>query len=124
MKKLFYTFTFALLGFVAINAQEITFDNETVDYGDIAKDANGIKTFTFKNTGDAPLVISLVKPTCGCTIADYPQQPIAPGQSGTIKVGYDTKRVGAFSKTIEVHSNAKTSARKILRIKGRVLEQL
>ena len=104
--------------------REITFEEEIIDYGDITKGAEGGKAYTFKNSGDQPLVIKLVKPTCGCTIAEFPKEPIAPGASGIIKVGYDTKRVGAFNKTIEVHSNAVVNARKILRIKGRVLEQL
>ena len=124
MKKIFYTFLLAFAGVAALSAQEITFDSEVADYGDVAKGADGNKTFTFKNTGDAPLVLKQVKPSCGCTVADYPKEPIAPGKSGTIKVGYNTKTPGAFSKTIEVHSNAVQNARKILRIKGRVVEQL
>ena len=109
---------------VAFNAQEISFESEVADYGDINKGENGAKSFTFKNTGDQPLVLKNVETTCGCTIADYPKSPIAPGQTGTVKVNYDTERVGAFSKTITVHSNAKDSGRKVLRIKGRVVEQL
>lgn len=123
MKKLLYTFVL-IAGITAVNAQEITFNSDVVDYGDVTKGADGNKTFTFKNTGDAPLVLKLVKPSCGCTVADYPKNPIAPGESGTIKVGYNTTTAGAFNKTIEVHSNAVQNGRKILRIKGRVVEQL
>lgn len=120
MKKLFYTFAFALIGFAAMNAQEITFEEEVIDYGEVAKGADGARAFTFTNTGDKPLIIKRVKPSCGCTVADYPKEPIAPGESGEINVSYDTNRVNAFSKTIEVHSNAVESGRKILRIKGKV----
>ncbi|MDO5655674.1 MAG: DUF1573 domain-containing protein [Flavobacteriaceae bacterium] len=124
MKKFLYTILFAGAGMLALTAQEITFNSEVMEYGDVAKGADGNKTFTFKNTGDAPLILKLVKPACGCTVADYPKEPLAPGESGTIKVGYNTNTVGAFNKTIEVHSNAVQNGRKILRIKGRVIEQL
>lgn len=121
MKKLIYTFAFAMIGLVAVSAQEIAFEQDVIDYGEITQGDNGSKVFTFKNTGDKPLILSRVKPTCGCTIAEYPKEPIAPGESGEIKVGYDTKRLNAFNKTIEVHSNAVESGRKILRIKGKIL---
>lgn len=124
MKKLFYSLVFTLVAFVGLQAQEIAFEQEVIDYGDITKGADGARSYTFKNSGDKPLVIRLVKPSCGCTVAVYPKEPIAPGGSGTIKVGYDTKRVGPFNKTIEVHSNAQENGRKIVRIKGRVVEQL
>lgn len=120
MRKFIYTFAFAIIGLVAINAQEITFEQDVIDYGQITQGDDGARVFAFKNTGDQPLIISRVKPTCGCTIAEYPKEPIAPGESGEIKVGYDTKRLNAFNKTIEVHSNAVESGRKILRIKGKI----
>lgn len=122
MKKLFYSLIFTLIAFVAVQAQEIAFEEEVIDYGQVAKGEDGARAYTFKNTGDKPLVIRMVKPSCGCTIADFPKEPIAPGESGTIKVGYDTKRVGPFNKTIEVHSNATENGRKIVRIKGRIVE--
>ena len=107
MKKLFYSFVFSMIALVALQAQEIAFEQEILDYGDLNKGADGTRSYTFKNSGDQPLVLKLVKPACGCTVAEYPKEPIAPGATGEIKVGYDTKRVGAFNKTIEVHSNAK-----------------
>lgn len=115
---------FMFVAFIGLHAQEITFEQEIIDYGDLAKGADSDRTYTFKNTGDEPLVIKMVRPACGCTVAEYPRTPIAPGSSGVIKVGYDTQRVGPFNKTIEVHSNANENGRKILRIKGRVVEQL
>lgn len=124
MKKLIYTLAFILVAFVGVQAQEIAFEQEIIDYGELSKGADSDRTYTFKNSGDQPLVIKMVKPACGCTVAEYPREPIAPGASGVIKVGYDTQRVGPFNKTIEVLSNAKENGRKILRIKGRVVEQL
>jgi len=96
------------------------FDEEVIDYGYIAQNDNGVRTFKFTNRGRAPIVISKVKTTCGCTVPTYPKQAILPGESGTIDIKYATNRVGAFSKSITVISNADTSQKK-LRIKGNVI---
>ncbi|MBV7441915.1 DUF1573 domain-containing protein [Weeksellaceae bacterium TAE3-ERU29] len=120
MKKFLLTATFAFIGIATMNAQEITFEKEVIDYGQIAKGANGERVFTFTNTGDKPLIIKSVQASCGCTAAEYPKPTdlIAPGQKGEIKVKYDTNISNSFSKSISVFSNAKESGRKILRIKG------
>ena len=99
------------------NAPEITFEKEMHDYGTIKQGADGNCEFKFKNTGKEPLIISNAKGSCGCTVPTYPKEPILKGQTGVIKVHYDTKRVGAFTKTVTLNSNAKTDT-KILTIKG------
>lgn len=101
------------------NAPEITFENETIDYGTINHGADGVREFKFKNTGKSPLIISSATGSCGCTTPEWPKEPIAPGSSGIIKVKYDTQRTGNFQKTVTLTSNAKTS-RKTLTIKGNV----
>ncbi|WP_411895875.1 DUF1573 domain-containing protein [Winogradskyella sp. A2] len=98
----------------------LEFESEILDYGTINQNSDGLRTFIFINTGDAPLVISRVKTSCGCTVPSYSKAPILPGESGEIKIKYDTKRLGAFSKTITVMSNAK-GGNKILKIKGQVV---
>ncbi|GGG52656.1 hypothetical protein GCM10011414_22770 [Croceivirga lutea] len=109
---------------LAVSAQEkvakIEFKSETIDYGEIEKGSNGVRVFEFTNTGEAPLVISNVKSSCGCTIPKKPEAPIAPGETGEIEVKYDTKRVGPIRKTVTVTSNADTPT-KILKIKGTVM---
>ena len=95
----------------------LTFETETVDYGTINQNENGNWSFVFKNTGTAPIVISKVKGSCGCTVATKPNHPILPNETVVIGVKYDTKRVGAFSKTITITSNA-VQTHKQLRIKG------
>lgn len=112
-------FTLLFIGFIAfsVTAQEFKFENETIDYGKINQGSNGEKTFVFTNIGDEPLVIKNVKSSCGCTIPKKPENPIMPGQKSEIKVSYDTKRVGGFSKSITIFSNAK-NAIKVIRIKG------
>ena len=99
------------------NAAEITFENETHDYGTIKQGADGTCEFKFKNTGKEPLIISNAKGSCGCTVPTWPKEPIMKGQTGSIKVHYDTKRVVAFTKTVTLNSNAKSDT-KVLTIKG------
>ncbi|MBK6397255.1 MAG: DUF1573 domain-containing protein [Bacteroidetes bacterium] len=99
------------------NAPEIAFESEVHDYGTIKQGADGTCEFKFKNTGKEPLIISNAKGSCGCTVPTYPKEPIMKGQTGVIKVHYDTKRVGAFTKTVTINSNAKSDT-KVITIKG------
>ncbi|QHI38616.1 hypothetical protein IMCC3317_40100 [Kordia antarctica] len=112
-------FTFAL------QAQEktakIEFKSEVVDYGTIEKGADGVRVFEFTNTGDAPLIITRVYSSCGCTIPKKPEGPILPGKTGVIEVKYDTKRVGPIRKTITVYSNADEPT-KAIKIKGNITD--
>ncbi|WP_228852415.1 DUF1573 domain-containing protein [Aegicerativicinus sediminis] len=105
---------------VTDKAGELTFKSETIDYGKIAVNSEGGRTFAFKNTGNAPIVISKVKTSCGCTVADYPKEPVMPGATGEIAVKYDTKRIGNFTKTLTVFSNA-SKPQLNLRISGEIL---
>ena len=105
---------------VEVNEAIITFDAETMDYGTIMQNSNGKRTFTFTNNGSAPLIISDVKSSCGCTVPSFSKTPIAPNTTGVITVNYDTKKVGTFSKTITVTSNA-TEVTTILKVKGNVV---
>ena len=112
-------FTLLIIGLISLSssAQEFKFEKETINYGKINKGSEGERTFIFTNIGDKPLIIENVKSSCGCTIPKKPEAPIMPGEKGEIKVSYDTKRVGGFSKSITIYSNAK-NARKVIRIKG------
>lgn len=100
-------------------APVITFEKTVHNYGTIKKGANGQCEFTFKNTGKEPLVLTNAKASCGCTVPSWPKEPIKKGQSATIKVKYNTNRIGNFSKSITVTSNA-TNSTVVLRIKGKV----
>ncbi|MCV6631477.1 MAG: DUF1573 domain-containing protein [Flavobacteriaceae bacterium] len=126
MKKIVLIVFVGLLGF-ALNAQEkvakIEFDSQTIDYGKIEKGANGVRVFTFTNTGNAPLVISDARSSCGCTIPKKPEKPIAPGEKGEIQVKYDTNRVGPIRKTITVSTNAVDNPNIALKIKGTVFNK-
>ncbi|AEH01281.1 DUF1573 domain-containing protein [Lacinutrix sp. 5H-3-7-4] len=124
MKNLIVVMFVGLMTF-SVNAQEkvakIEFKETTIDYGTIEKGANGIRTFEFTNTGDAPLIISKASSTCGCTVPKKPKDPIMPGKTGEIEVKYDTKRVMPIRKTITVLSNADTPS-VALKIKGEVID--
>ncbi len=101
------------------NGPEIEFDKKVHDYGTIQQGDNGSCEFKFTNTGNEPLILSNVISSCGCTVPKWPRTPILPGKTETIKVTYDTKRLGTISKQVTVLSNAKTN-REILKIKGSV----
>lgn len=124
MKKFFTILCIGLLG-LTINAQskvaKIEFKSDTVDYGTVEKGANGVRVFEFTNTGNAPLIISNVTSSCGCTIPKKPEGPILPGKTGEIEVKYDTNRVMPIRKTITVISNADTPT-VALKIKGDVVD--
>ncbi|MBC7865588.1 MAG: DUF1573 domain-containing protein [Bacteroidia bacterium] len=107
------------------SAPELTFDNETVDYGTVEYGGNGIREFKFKNTGKTPLIVQNVQGQCGCTTTmidgkkGWPEEPIAPGKSGVLRVKYDTNRPGPFDKKVTVTTNSKTPSR-VITIKGTV----
>ncbi|MBN1597908.1 MAG: DUF1573 domain-containing protein [Bacteroidales bacterium] len=100
----------------------IEFSETEHDFGTIEYDGDATIDFVFKNTGTEPLILSNVRSSCGCTVPQWPREPINPGQDSAIKVKYNTKRVGTFSKSVTVYSNAQ-EAPIILRIKGKVEPQ-
>jgi hypothetical protein len=98
---------------------EFKFNEEKHDFGKIAQGKPVTTSFTYTNIGEEPLILTEVKPTCGCTIADYTKTPVKKGDQGTIKITYNAVAVGAFNKTIIVTSNARTP-QKYLNIVGEV----
>lgn len=145
MKKIVTLALLLVLGVTASNAQEtskvtkklkastakistpkvdgagMVFVTETIDYGTVAHNADGKREFVFTNNGNKPLIITNTQGSCGCTVPTTPKEPIAPGAKGIIGVKYATDRVGPFTKTVTVTSNATGQATKTLTIKGTVL---
>lgn len=120
MKNLILSVAFVLGGVVAANAQAtMDFDKTVHDYGTIEQNDNGTCEFAFTNNGTEPLVINSAKGSCGCTVPDWPKEPIQPGETGVIKVSYDTKRLGVINKTVTIDANTDPTAT-VLRIKGEV----
>jgi hypothetical protein len=128
MKKLLLICA-AVLGFAftATNASaqdnekpEFKFNEEKHDFGKIPQGTPVTTVFEFTNIGKEPLILADVKPTCGCTIADYTKTPVKSGEKGVIKITYNAAAAMAFNKTIVVTSNAKTPT-KYLNIVGEVI---
>lgn len=105
------------------NASEMKFETEVIDYGTVKYDANGVREFKIKNVGRSPLTISNVQGQCGCTATTidgkpgWPQEPILPGKTASVKVKYDTKRPGPFEKNVTITTNSKEPS-KVVKIKG------
>lgn len=124
MKKILSLFTLFLTLNALVYGQNdgpnIEFVSQVIDYGQIEKGSDGVRTFEFTNTGNQPLIISKVYSSCGCTIPKKPEAPIPPGEKGEIQVRYNTKLVGPIRKTITVNSNAESTPIVSLKIKGSV----
>ena len=125
-----YLLLLLAVGFLGANAQaqmevkngaQLEFEKETHDYGTVAYGSDRFCTFEFKNTGNAPLIISKAIGSCGCTVPTWPKEPIAPGATGKIVVKYDTERPGVFNKTVTITSNATNDPGKKIFIKGKIL---
>jgi hypothetical protein len=85
---------------------EMSFSDTRHDFGKVKEGDKVIYEFRFTNTGNAPLLISNVKASCGCTTPDWPRSLIQPGDSNVIKVEYNSKgRIGEFSKAVEITAN-------------------
>lgn len=102
-------------------APTIEFAATLFDFGTIKQGAPAATDFEFKNAGTAPLILSNVKSSCGCTVPSYSREPVLPGELGKIRVRYDSKRVGPFQKSVTVQSNDPNTPTLVLRIKGNVL---
>lgn len=125
MKKLFSLFVFCLAVSAYSFAQDskgpvMEFKSNTVDYGVIDQGAEPYREFEFTNTGKEPLLIKNAKGSCGCTVPEYSKDPIMPGETGILKVRYDTKRIGPINKTITVTTNEPSNETRILYVKGEV----
>ena len=135
MKKLFVLFsTLFLMCSIALaqneekvekqDGPEITFKETSHDFGNIPFKGNGSYEFVFVNTGNEPLILSQPKSSCGCTVPEWPRQPILPGESNVIKVTYkNTDRPGNFNKYVTVFSNALINKEIKLHIKGTVEQE-
>ena len=137
MKKLILSFalmfgTSVLLNTVSAQIEKgpkIEFNKETHDYGNIKYGGEPNCTFEFKNTGNEPLIITNAKGSCGCTVPDWPKEPVAPGATGVIKVKYYTNIPGPINKSVTISTNVTTGKDDqgnhtyydaVIRIKGEV----
>jgi len=91
------------------------------DFGKVQKGTPVTHEFTFTNNGSEPLVITAVKASCGCTVAEYTKESIPPGGKGFVKATYDAAKVGAFSKTVTINANTEEGSVQLI-IKGEVID--
>jgi len=98
----------------------MTFNTKTYDFGTIAEGAVVKHEFTFTNTGNTPLIISNAKGSCGCTVSEWPKDPIPPGTSASLLVTFNSKgKPNAQQKTITLTTNT-ASGKEVLKIKAMV----
>jgi hypothetical protein len=99
-------------------------DSTTQSLGKIKEGSIVEITWKFKNTGDKPLIISDARGTCGCTIADKPSEPVAPGQEGTIKARFNSQGQGPEAhKTVTVDANTKGQTQHLLTFTAQVTKE-
>lgn len=136
MKNRFLTLALLAFSFVVLSASAsfsetnirallkavFSWENTEHDFGKIKVNKPVTHTFSFENKGNTALVISSVKASCGCTVADYSDEPVEPGSTGFVRATYNAAKAGTFVKTISVVSNA-DQGNILLTIKGEVVTQ-
>lgn len=100
---------------------ELKFDEETFDFGPITQGEKVSHAFTFKNTGNKNLIISGASGSCGCTVPEWPKEPIKPGEGGKINVVFNSEgKSGMQEKTVTIVTNCEPATR-VIRIKTEVI---
>lgn len=98
-------------------------NGKVIDLGKIEKDKPVTITYKFTNTGNVPLIISSVRPSCGCTNVEYSKEPVSPGSEGFLKVTNNASNTGVFNKSIVVYANIE-GGQDELTIKGETYNEL
>jgi len=119
---LFLSFCFLALTNKLYAQGTLQFEKQTHEFGEVPQGTPVTYEFKFKNTGNAPIVISNVQASCGCTTPAWTNTPVAPGKTGSIKAQYNAAAMGAFNKSITVTSNA-TNNSEVVFIKGTVVDK-
>lgn len=107
-----------------VGSPEFTFVEEEHDFGLLVDGEKVAYSFVFTNTGDAPLIISNAKGSCGCTVPNWPKDPIAPGEKGAIDVSFNSSgRKGIQNKAVTLTANTNPN-RKVIKIKAEIKTEL
>ncbi|HET8964494.1 MAG TPA: DUF1573 domain-containing protein [Chitinophagales bacterium] len=105
----------------ADKAPVMLFERDIHDFGEIIQGEIATTEFKFSNTGKSDLIIASARASCGCTVPEYPKEPIKPGESGVIKVSYNSEgRKDAFNKTVTITANTIPNENRI-KVKGIVV---
>jgi Protein of unknown function (DUF1573) len=122
MKKHILCGAIMVLASFSLVAQQIKFDQQgTIMYGQIEQGSKGDCWVEFTNIGDVPLIITAAGTNSGGCMATYPREPIRPQEKGQIRIMYDTKRIGRFTRYLTVRSNSLIDAELRFQITGEVL---
>lgn len=104
------------------NLPKFSFTQDSYDFGKIKQGEKVSYSFTFKNTGKTPLIISSASASCGCTVPSYPEEPIQPGEESKIDVVFDSSnKMGMQTKTVTIVANTIPNT-KVLYLRGEILE--
>jgi len=128
MKTIATLMLFMFIGAQFVNAQDqaaqteektYTWNETTHDFGKLAQNDPATVTFSVKNNGTSPMIITSARSSCGCTVAKYTKEPIKPDETGIVTATYNSARVGSFNKTVTVKFDGSATS-EVLRIKGTV----
>ena len=103
-----------------VQGPDMSFESMTVDFGTIQQGSEPFRVAKFVNNGSEPLLVKSANGSCGCTVPTWPKDPIMPGETGEIKIRYDTNRVGDINKTVTVQTNIE-GKQLVLAVKGKIL---
>ena len=106
-----------------LQPSSIKWQDESHEFGDIEKGKPVSYEFTFTNTTKETILVTNVKPSCGCTAANYTKTPIKPGEKGSVTATYNAASPGAFHKTVTVTTSEENAAPKVLTVKGKVIAE-
>lgn len=126
MKKLLLS-VFAILALSAAmyaqstNGPKLSLASTTLDYGKVEFNGNGLRSVSFTNTGNEPLIIKSARGNCGCTVPKWPKEPIAPGETKSIEVQYSTNREGPINKQVTLVTNENGESTHTIKLTGEVL---
>lgn len=99
------------------------FENDEHDFGNILEGEKVSYSFKFKNSGTAPLIITNARASCGCTVPNYPKEPVEPGEEGLIDVLFNSSgKSGTFNKSVTIQANTQPAV-KVLKITGRITKK-
>lgn len=106
-----------------INYTQVQWVDTLINIGTLKQGEKRTITFTCKNIGNKPLLLTDVAPTCGCTVADYTKEAILPGKLGTVKANFDSKKFcGQINKTVIANSNTTNRPKQHLQFTGNIVD--
>jgi hypothetical protein len=98
----------------SIPVSDMKFDADTFDFGTVIEGEKVAHSYTFTNTGKHDLIITKAVGSCGCTVPEWPKEPIKPGKTGSIDVVFNSdRRVGKANKLVTIYANTEPAERKV-----------